>query len=278
MAAWLFIFWIFIIALVGWKGIKAMMARFGGWAKAYHRLGKRYGARITYSFGKPRMSFDYGTAPCTLKSISARRRANRRTQLQVKWIDRRLKLFVSSLGDPKGMRLSRNLQAVDIDNQLEDDRFVVYSSHAALAEQMLTSAARWQVRQLIHHFGNSGIEILINRGQMKISKPGYIKECQQLDDFVRFSLDLFDQFKLAYNNDIEFLADSNAVVVEDVTCPICSGQINDDMVVCVRCKTPHCVDCWEYNGGCATFACAETRCFPAGGGNGSVPGRSGSVV
>ena len=49
--------------------------------------------------------------------------------------------------------------------------------------------------------------------------------------------------------------------MEDFRCPICSNEVMQDMVVCKRCKTPHCAECWEYNGKCATFACMEERCI-----------------
>ena len=64
---------------------------------------------------------------------------------------------------------------------------------------------------------------------------------------------------------IEFVREDEAAVVNDVKCPICSEEITHDMVVCTRCKTPHCHDCWQYNGQCATFACSETRYVRADG-------------
>jgi len=56
-----------------------------------------------------------------------------------------------------------------------------------------------------------------------------------------------------------FVNENQASIVVDVKCPICSEEIMHDMVVCNGCKTPHCRDCWQYNGQCATFACGEKR-------------------
>ncbi len=149
--------------------------------------------------------------------------------------------------------------------------FLVYSNQPELARQMLTPSTRWQIRQLIHLHGNSGVEVRVQQGQLRVSKPGYIIQFRPLDDFVRFGLELFDQFQLAYNQDIEFVSDDATVVVAEVKCPICSEVINQEMVVCVRCKTPHCVDCWEYNGQCATFACHETRYISTGSRSAGLP-------
>jgi hypothetical protein len=39
-------------------------------------------------------------------------------------------------------------------------------------------------------------------------------------------------------------------------CPGCGAPVGDDGGQCVRCRTPHHKDCWEYFGGCSVFACA----------------------
>ena len=107
--------------------------------------------------------------------------------------------------------------------------------------------------------GETGVELFLSNGQLRISKPEFIKTEMLLDDFVRFGLELFDQFKLATSEDLEFLQQTDVVDMSDVVCPVCSQNIQSELVTCVRCKTPHCADCWEYNGQCATFACNEIR-------------------
>ena len=43
-------------------------------------------------------------------------------------------------------------------------------------------------------------------------------------------------------------------------CQVCGAGIADDaaQTLCSRCETVHHTDCWEYNGGCATYACLES--------------------
>jgi hypothetical protein len=38
-------------------------------------------------------------------------------------------------------------------------------------------------------------------------------------------------------------------------CQVCGDELNASIHICPSCVTPHHVDCWSYNGGCATFAC-----------------------
>lgn len=42
-------------------------------------------------------------------------------------------------------------------------------------------------------------------------------------------------------------------------CPVCKQEFNelDKVTVCPDCGMPHHTDCWEMNGGCSTFGCAQ---------------------
>ena len=47
-------------------------------------------------------------------------------------------------------------------------------------------------------------------------------------------------------------------------CLICVSALESEVVLCIRCRTPHHQSCWEYAGECATFACGGRRWIPAG--------------
>lgn len=38
-------------------------------------------------------------------------------------------------------------------------------------------------------------------------------------------------------------------------CPVCGEEVGAAPEICPACDTPHHWDCWEYNGGCATYGC-----------------------
>lgn len=47
-------------------------------------------------------------------------------------------------------------------------------------------------------------------------------------------------------------------------CPVCACPIEEDspedpVFECPRCSTPHHEDCWEFNGGCAVYACRDAE-------------------
>ena len=39
-------------------------------------------------------------------------------------------------------------------------------------------------------------------------------------------------------------------------CPVCREEPKNPLQ-CKHCQTPHCTDCWDYNGGCGIFACKK---------------------
>jgi hypothetical protein len=46
-------------------------------------------------------------------------------------------------------------------------------------------------------------------------------------------------------------------------CPVCVSLLESEVVLCIRCRTPHHQGCWEYTRECATFACGGRRWIPA---------------
>jgi hypothetical protein len=40
-------------------------------------------------------------------------------------------------------------------------------------------------------------------------------------------------------------------------CPVCANPLDGETRRCSACATPHHVDCWDYFGGCAIYACAR---------------------
>jgi hypothetical protein len=42
-------------------------------------------------------------------------------------------------------------------------------------------------------------------------------------------------------------------------CQVCGAGMNDHVVYCAKCRTPHHEECWVYNGACSTYGCREIR-------------------
>ena len=42
-------------------------------------------------------------------------------------------------------------------------------------------------------------------------------------------------------------------------CQICGSAMEERIVLCAKCRTPHHEECWTFNGSCSTYACKEIR-------------------
>jgi hypothetical protein len=265
----------FLALLVVFSGSFAFAAirRMSRWNRTYDRIGKRYGGRprrrgIAYGLGltRPSLNFDYGRTLCAMRNRKSYRfPGGRQTEISMIWPDRKIKFEVSTVpARPRNWGGPGRMQQILIEDPQFQSDFYTSGNDPQRVQRLLSSGVRWQIVQLRRHLDNNDVQITLNRGNLVVSKPGYIKGYVALEDFLRFSLDLFDQLMLVNAEGIEFVNANQAFVVDDVKCPICSEEIIHSMVVCARCKTPHCQDCWQYNGQCATFACSETRCLHAG--------------
>jgi hypothetical protein len=248
------------IFMAGWT--LSVLRGLSHWNRSYRELAKRYaskqangGVALGYFFSTPTLLFNYGLTRCTLKSRRGlMSTANKLTELKIKWPDQRIR--VQWLAPPVEIR-AWGMKPVAVAEDFQQ-KFSLYSTQPEFAARMLNDAAKWQFEQLRVLAHTHQLRVSINGGEMTVSKAGYLKDFPVLDDFVRLSLELFDQMMLVYAQGIDFVS-TDATVCDDVKCPICSESIVHEMVVCPRCKTPHCLDCWEYNGQCATYACQETR-------------------
>jgi hypothetical protein len=50
-----------------------------------------------------------------------------------------------------------------------------------------------------------------------------------------------------------------AVLSAGGQCQVCGSAMEERVVVCARCRTPHHEECWTYNGSCSTYGCREIR-------------------
>lgn len=49
------------------------------------------------------------------------------------------------------------------------------------------------------------------------------------------------------------------VLVAGGECQVCGSPMEEAVVLCARCRTPHHEECWTYNGVCSTYGCREIR-------------------
>ena len=250
------------IAFTVFTAIIRWIWRRGEWYQAVARVGQRYRALPKQRLaGRPSLYFGYGKARCTLDyPVGTVGDGGMRTRLSIHWLTPKFRFYLSTIGPPPRSWRNRKLKRVGGKKFASLGECYFFTDSVPFSHKLLNDGALLQIRQLIESCPE-GLEIRMERGTMTISRQGHVKSFQPLDDFVRLGLGVYDQFCLVmFSQEIAFINTPKVRLDKDVKCPVCSERIQKDVAICVRCQTPHCADCWEYNGECATFACRETRC------------------
>ncbi len=229
--------------------------------RAYQSLVRRFGG--TFQRGgilrRPSVRFRYGPTWVTI-SPGPNRGHQKTTQAHLYWPDARTDLRVESLATWNRSTLSDIPGDIEVGDEQFDHRFRVSGSRPNDVRRLLSDGVRWQINKLCQFFDHPFISVAVRNGRMIIEKPVAFRRGEDLEEFAQLCLELFDQAMLTRSEGIEFLGRSDeAQPIEDPVCQICGEEITSDMVFCRRCRTPHHLDCWQYNGACSTYGCRETR-------------------
>lgn len=77
----------------------------------------------------------------------------------------------------------------------------------------------------------------------------------RLERFVDESVGIFHRLRAPATAGIEILSAEESAA--QGRCPVCDHPLGEKIRKCPACATPHHGDCWEYFGGCSTYACAR---------------------
>jgi len=256
------LFLIFIIVVGG--HIVGLIFGHGAWTRSFEYIATRYGgwftpARLTRP---PAVTFQYRShqvrVRCRWRRIA---RSKSETVFRIRWPAQTMRLAILPIGLVPMRRSLQGRLPVPTGDTSFDQAFNVFfeSRKPQDIDRIISSGVRCQIIQLQNLLRDSVLMVSVDKGKLIIRTGRFIKKQETLDDFVRFCLEFYDQVVLTMTEDIEF---SNEVAIsanDEMRCPICSCDIEGKMVVCVRCKTPHCLDCWQYNTKCGMYACDEQR-------------------
>ena len=258
------------------------------WALEYQSVGKRYHGKKSINAGvstltplsRPVLNFKYRNATVTLASHGSTcfPDQNRETRLSIITIVDIVDMEVTT-GPLVDWRWTRDGKRKIVFDQPEfQATFQGASASPVEAKRQLNKDIRWQLENLRRSSATGQLRIRTSRQSLDIAVPGDLRSCQPIDDFVRMSLKLYDLFAMQEMAGLNFLNEDEVMLVESMKCPICSEEIETETVCCVRCQTPHCRDCWSYNGECATYACNETRYTEVGSVSGTKEANSAATV
>lgn len=231
------------------------------WSSAFEQIALRYGGMFhgANMLRPPAATFNYKQTPCRVRCY--RRRFGYRgqfTEFRIAWPMRDLRMEVNQSGPGFSKRGMQPVAVAPTGDASFSQRYEVSSNIAARAIRLISPAVCWQIDQLSKVKPDAGLFVSIDRGWLMVTRSSYLRSKEAVDDFVRYSLELYDQMALTMTEGIEFHDDVIAAM-DQMQCPVCSCDIEGRLVMCVRCKTPHCHDCWLYNGKCGMYGCNESR-------------------
>ncbi len=237
------------------------------WSSAFEQIALRYGGLFHSAnmFRPPAATFNYKQTPCRVRCF--RRRFGNRgrfTELRIAWPMRDLCLEIHQQGQGPGKRGLQPVALALTGVSTFSQRYAVSSNIPERTMRLVSPAVCWQIDQLAKVKPESGLFVSIDRGWLAVTRSSYLRNKEAVDDFVRFALELYDHMALTMTEGIEF-HDDVIVAMDNMKCPVCSCDIEGRLVMCVRCKTPHCHDCWLYNGKCGMYGCSEARYSMLGG-------------
>ena len=244
------------------------------WTLEYQSVGQRYHGKKTINAGvstltplsRPVLNFQYRNAFATL--VSHRTACfpdyRRETRLTIVVPFDLIPMEVTT-GPIVDWRWAKNGTRKIVFEQPEFQATFKGAAKSPLkAKRQLNRDISWQLEKLRRSNPDGQLRIRTSRQSIEIAVPGDLRNSQTIDDFVRMGLKLYDLFAILDTTGLNFINMDQVTLLESVKCPICSEEIETETVCCVRCQTPHCRDCWSYNGECATFACNETRFIEIG--------------
>ncbi len=270
----------FTLASIGIGVVIFCATRLRRWDAIGQMIFKRFGYGVSNPWllemlisGSPRFRFRYRGIPSYLKirSTGVFKRKPVEISFSVDWPERATTWLISTDKSDKGRWLEQPLVLPGAGAFHE--RFLVCGRNKKKVTHLITPPVQHALMQMLarsgsrqmgnHSTGVDGLNLRSSRGRLTFRATAINSDPRDVEKFMRCCLHVYDLMVLGAVEGLTYLED-DLTVIEDVVCPICSGAIEGDYVACSSCQSPHCKDCWQYNGRCATFACMETD-FVTGG-------------
>jgi hypothetical protein len=233
------------------------------WNQAFAGAARRFGGNLKFGgwFSYPQLRINYGStfARLTTYTIDGSR-GPRCLELVIQFPDARFHCDV--LPKPPSWQLiseTAGLFPVEFNWEELRHRWQVRARDGDEARTFLSAGVRWQIEQLWEGPEHGEVALSVRPGWLLLRKKWTSTRPLDIEQFVELGLSLFDQAALTRTVGIEFIDEGAIQVLDHAQCRVCGDAMEDDIVYCRRCKTPHHLECWEYNGACSTYGCRETQ-------------------
>ena len=191
------------------------------------------------------------------------------TVFTITWPEPAFRLEVYPQDALSGFRRLWGMEDIEIGSPEFDRSFYISGNSPAAVRDMLSAdvqAGIWKLAGLGGMpavYGSRDIQVKFVGGLLTITKPRYLTNQEQLDEFIRSSAELFQAALATRTTGITFVGDVAIDAREpdevESKCQVCGEPLAKELVYCGGCRTPHHRECWEYFGGCSTYACGQKQ-------------------
>jgi Prokaryotic RING finger family 1 len=254
---WLFFFFLVITILV-FTGILAHKKR----SETLARIAKRFGGRLDEGdfFSYPKLRLRLHDLPAVLKYIHVGENGTH-TRLNVTWPDSQLRCEVYPQRAFSGFRKLWGKEDIEIGAPEFDAAYFIEGNSKAAVRAVLSVHVQAIIRKLAAvapgPFGND-VHVRWADGMLTITKPCQLSSFELLERFILASAELVAAATTS-STGIEFVGEVKEPDTVSSQCQICGESLTGDLVYCKSCHTPHHRDCWDYYGGCSTYACGQSK-------------------
>lgn len=152
---------------------------------------------------------------------------------------------------------SEDLQVGD---PIFDPLFVIQGTPVEWVRATLDPATRARLTRMhglgAGFFQSSSVSLEAGPAGVVVAVPrNLVGEVVHLEAFISDSIELFRRIRGGAEAGIKFLTTKECA--RQGRCPVCEHPFDAKVRTCEACATPHHADCWDYFGGCSTYACAR---------------------
>ena len=253
------------MALVVLIAVAVAVTRYQQTYQLMERTANRFRGQIVpgdfFNYPQARLQFEGHSALLRFKQVG---KHSHQTIFTIAWPDKNLRCELYPQDIFSGFRRLLGMEDIEIGSpQFDAAYFISGNSHQQVRELLSAEVQsiifRLATLSYANFFATREIKVKWQGGVMTVIKPSRLSTFESLEQFVSLCGLLFSAAIQTRNTGIQFVSEVQEPDTAEAQCQVCGAELTGDLVYCASCDTPHHRDCWQYFGGCSTYACGEKK-------------------
>jgi len=234
------------------------------------RIALRFKGRVEPGdfLNSPQVRLKFQGYPAVLKYVRVGKNSTH-TVFTITWPDDRFRCEIYPQDIFSGFRRLWGMEDIEIGSPQFDTAYFIAGSDKAAIRELLTGEVQSIIFRLsalgfANFYATREIQVRWSGGVMTVAKPSRLTTFESLEQFLSLCGLLFAAAIETKSSGIEFVGEAREPDAAEAQCQVCGeslagGDAAGDLVYCSACETPHHRECWQYFGGCSTYACGQKK-------------------